>query len=63
MHRWTLKIEKHVRTTMFAKYDKRDKIRISVADNDTMWIEIYIPQKLRMPYSEKEISKHLHHMN
>lgn len=30
-----------------------------VSDNDIMWVEIHIPSKMQMPYSEEQISQHV----
>ena len=45
-----------------ARRSKRDKVQISIAENDTMWLEVYVPQHLRVDFSEDEIARHLKHL-
>lgn len=42
--------------------NKKDRVKISIADNECMWLEIYIPEHLRMPFDEDMIARHLKHL-
>ena len=33
-----------------------------MSQNDCMWLEIHIPQSLRMPFDERVIAKHMNHL-
>ena len=44
------------------KKARREKVRITIADNDCMWLEINIPEHLRMPFDEVQIARHLKHL-
>lgn len=37
-------------------------LRFEISNNDLLWIEIYVPRHLQMPFSEDEIAKHLMYM-
>ena len=38
---------------------KKNGVRLEVSNNDINWIEIYIPEKLRMPYSKHHVYRHM----
>lgn len=63
LHRCGMKIDKAIRLAEVKRTAKRDKVKIIIADNETMWLEIYVPEQLRMPFNEQEIGKHLKHLN
>ena len=37
-------------------------LRFEISNNELLWIEIYIPRHLQMPFSEDELQKHLQYM-
>ena len=40
-------------------YSKKNGVSFEVSNNDINWIEIYIPEKLRMPYSKHHVYRHM----
>lgn len=49
---WSVELDKEARKANEIKGGKRDRVRMTMANNDCMWLEIYIPQSLRMPFDE-----------
>ena len=41
------------------KLTKKNGVHLEVSNNDINWIEIYIPEKLRMPYSKHHVYRHM----
>lgn len=55
-------LRKSIRTyfeTLNAKYVAKNGVRFDVSNNDLNWLEIYIPEKLQMPFSKGQIARHI----
>lgn len=63
LQEWSIKLDKAIREkTGNTKKGKRDRVKITIAENDSIWLEIYIPEHLRMPFDEDWIARHLKHL-
>ena len=43
----------------YKKSESKNSIDFKVAENDVLWLEIFIPKSQQMPYSEFQIKRHI----
>ena len=62
---WSTKIDKAIKDPEHQRTRREkgsDRVKITIADNDVMWLEVNIPNHLRVEFKEEEIARHLKHM-